>query len=630
MTTQRIAFLLITLIGFLGLNSSVSAAGGGGSGEPPAYPVPLSVYMEKESAKEKELDRELTISETLMGRIKANPINLIVTIIFFCAILHTFMCSTFNKMAHRYEHEHQEKLKESGTPYPPGKEPVSFKATLFHFLGEVEAIFGIWVVPLILAITFWPGHGWSDAVAYIDSRVYTEPMFVVVIMAIASTRPVIKFAENCLHFVANYGDFINGTILPWLKSKKGESTAEAQTSTAAESDSAAKSEATDANVAAKDAESGESVSESSEEVAKPSGTKESTESVKSMDSDSSPSEGVEKFLKFISRFGNGTPVAWWFSILTIAPLLGSFITEPAAMTIAAMLLGTQFYKLKPSKKLCYATLGLLFVNVSVGGTLTHFAAPPVLMVATKWNWDMPFMLTHFGWRAFLGIIIANIGYFMIFKKELMGLKKDDSVQADRTNEEPVPVWIKVVHLGFLAWTVATLHHPPFFIGGFLFFLGFTKATEHHQYQMNIKSPMLVGFFLAGLVVHGGLQGWWIAPILSSLGETTLFVMATVLTAFNDNAAITLLASEVPAFGPLDIYGQPKVGEAILTAQRLEYAVVAGAVTGGGLTVIANAPNPAGQSILNKYFAGGISPLGLLLGALIPTLIMSFCFIVLPH
>jgi Na+/H+ antiporter NhaD/arsenite permease-like protein len=90
-------------------------------------------------------------------------------------------------------------------------------------------------------------------------------------------------------------------------------------------------------------------------------------------------------------------------------------------------------------------------------------------------------------------------------------------------------------------------------------------------------------------------------------------MSTVLTAFNDNAAITYLASLVPGF-----------------TDTMKHAVVAGAVTGGGLTVIANAPNPAGQSILGQYFPDGISPVGLLLGALGPTLIVATAFLVLPH
>jgi Na+/H+ antiporter NhaD/arsenite permease-like protein len=293
--------------------------------------------------------------------------------------------------------------------------------------------------------------------------------------------------------------------------------------------------------------------------------------------------------------------------------------------------------LDPSPTFKYATLGLLFVNISVGGTLTHFAAPPVLMVAGTWHWDMPFMLTHFGWRAVLGILMATAVYFLIFKKEFKALSaKHAELEAQASVEEkpePAPVWVVLVHLGFVAWTVFTLHHPAFFIAGFLFFMAFTMATHHHQYEISLKSPVLVGFFLAGLVTHGGLQGWWISPVLSSLAEVPLFIGATVLTAFNDNAAITFLAAQVPAFSPDQLVNGElvsKVGDALAHAKGLEYAVVAGAVTGGGLTVIANAPNPAGQSILSKYFRDGVSPFKLLLGALFPTLVMAFVFIVLPH
>jgi Na+/H+ antiporter NhaD/arsenite permease-like protein len=88
------------------------------------------------------------------------------------------------------------------------------------------------------------------------------------------------------------------------------------------------------------------------------------------------------------------------------------------------------------------------------------------------------------------------------------------------------------------------------------------------------------------------------------------LIATMLTAFNDNAAITYLSTLVPDLTP-----------------GLKYAVVAGAVAGGGLTIIANAPNPAGQSILKKYFRNGISPLYLLAAATAPTLIVLACFIV---
>ena len=319
---------------------------------------------------------------------------------------------------------------------------------------------------------------------------------------------------------------------------------------------------------------------------------------------------AERCLRAVASLGGGRPIAWWLAILTVAPLLGSFITEPAAMTIAALLLGKQFFELNPSARLKYATLGLLFVNISIGGTLTHFAAPPVLMVAAAWGWDMRYMFTHFGWHAVSGIVLSNAVYLIAFRRELFAMERAP-VDAKAAAEEPAPWWVTAVHLGFLGFTVWMAHHPVMFVGGFLFYLAFAQATAHHQSTVELKSPLLVGFFLAGLVIHGGLQAWWIQPVLGSLGEVPLFAGATILTAFNDNALITYLATLVPGF-----------------SEELKFAVVAGAVTGGGLTVIANAPNPAGQSILQRYFPGGVSPLGLFLGALGPTLLVAFSFMVL--
>jgi len=232
---------------------------------------------------------------------------------------------------------------------------------------------------------------------------------------------------------------------------------------------------------------------------------------------------------------------------------------------------------------------------------------------------MAFMFTHFGWKAFIGIVVATCVYGFVLRKEFPALAEKAAAKNVATHgatEEPIPAWITVTVLGFMAWTVFNLHNPPLFIAGFLFFMAFVQATATHQDDVKIKGPLLVGFFLAGLVTHGPLQQWWIAPVLGRLGELSLFTGATILTAFNDNAAITFLASQVPEF-------HPSMGDAALLKQ---YAVVAGAVTGGGLTVIANAPNPAGQSLLSRYFGGGISPMGLLLGALFPTIVMALAFI----
>lgn len=519
--------LLIPILFFI-LAVPVLIAGGSANAQKSDFPVDLSHYktLEADYAEDQGVDTNaLSLWERLKVRMGVDPINLIATLLFFGAIVHTFAAGYFMKLSHQLEAEHKSNVSDQDFSYVDGKEPVNFKAKLFHFLGEVEAIFGIWVLPLLIAITCF--HGWDVATGYIDSRNFTEPLFVVVIMAIAASRPVIIFSE--------------------------------------------------------------------------------------------------KALSFFAQIGKGSVAAWWLSILIVAPLLGSFITEPAAMTIAALLLGQQFYQHNPSTVFKYATLGLLFVNISVGGTLTHFAAPPVLMVASKWEWDVPFMFTNFGWRATLGIIIATALYFFIFRKEFTEIQTQSDLQsadADVRSVESTPVWVIIIHLLFVVWTVFTLHHPALFIGGFLTFIAFTIATNHYQNTMSLKGPLLVGFFLAGLVTHGGLQGWWIEPVLTMLSEQMLFFGSTLLTAFNDNAAITFLASQVPAF-------DQNYAEDVALAKTLQYAVVAGAVTGGGLTVIANAPNPAGQSLLNRFFKDGIAPLNLFLSALIPTLIMVVVFIVIP-
>jgi hypothetical protein len=239
-----------------------------------------------------------------------------------------------------------------------------------------------------------------------------------------------------------------------------------------------------------------------------------------------------------------------------------------------------------------------------------------LMVARPWEWDIAFMVVNFGWRAAISIAVSTAVYYLLFRRELAALARRPSVADVESPEEgtpgttlpPVPAWLVAVHVGFMVWTVVNAHYPALFIGGFLFFLGVARATAVYQTRIELKTPLLVGFFLGGLVIHGGLQGWWIAPVLSRLPELPLFLGATALTALNDNALITYLATLVPSLG-----------------DELKLAVVQGAVVGGGLTVIANAPNPAGQALLARFFGGAISPAGLLAGALIPTVISAAIF-----
>lgn len=420
-------------------------------------------------------------------------IQLVATIIFALAILHTFLVSKFAKIAHHY---------------PEG----SMGENFWHFMAEVEAVFGMWAAVFMIAYVGIEGSG--AALNYIEKEVaFIEPAFVFVIMAMAGTRPVIKFAEQIIVALSK--------LLPMNRK-----------------------------------------------------------------------------------------MAFYLTTLVIGPLLGSFITEPAAMTVTALILLKNFYSREMSTKFKYATIGLLFVNVSIGGTLSHFAAPPVLMVATKWNWGLMHMITQFGYKAAVSCIISAVTISFFFKKELEG---DFQLRPDNNTKMHPPMWVTLIHLIFLAGVVLTVHHMVIFMGLFLFFLGFTVVTKEYQDEVQVKSSLMVGFFLAGLVVLGGKQAWWLQGLIASLGDQPLYFGATALTGVTDNAALTYL------------------GTLVELSDTKKYFLVAGAVTGGGLTVIANAPNPAGYGILKDSFgAEGISPLGLLKGALYPTFIAILCFELLPH
>ncbi|WP_419172407.1 putative Na+/H+ antiporter [Halobacteriovorax sp.] len=435
-----------------------------------------------------------------------NPTNLqlVGTILFACAILHTFLVSKIQHLAHKY---------------PEG----SMMENLLHFLGEVEAVFGMWAAAFIVYYSATQGFAVYDdqhkvvggALKYLEQDVnYTEAAFVFVIMCMAGTRPIIVLAEKIIGMIAK--------VLPM------------------------------------------------------------------------PGK-----------------MAFYISALIVGPILGSFITEPAAMTVTALILLDYFFSdEKMSMKFKYATIGLLFVNVSIGGTLSHFAAPPVLMVAGKWHWGFMHMLTNFGYKATISIIIGTLVIAFLFKNELAGKLE---IKEKSENWLAPTWWMTLIHIIFMGLVVFSAHHMVFFLGLFLFFLGFTTVTNEYQDQIKLKESLLVGFFLGGLVTLGGQQGWWLQPILTQLGDFVLFVGATSLTAITDNAALTYL------------------GTLVELTDSAKYNLVAGAVAGGGLTVIANAPNPAGFGILKGTFGkDGINPGKLLLGALFPTILAMVFFQILPN
>ena len=412
------------------------------------------------------------------------PIDVLAAAVFGLALVHTFAAKAFERWARR-------------SPRHAG---------LLHLLGEVEVVFGFWAIVLVLLMALVVGG--AQAIEYAETRQYTEPLFVFVIMVVAASRPVLDAMRAMVGSLARHAPLRPALAQVWL-------------------------------------------------------------------------------------------------CLAVVPLIGSLVTEPAAMTLAALMLAPLVFEAALPEGLKYAALGALFVNVSIGGTLTSFAAPPVLMVASAWQWDSAFMATHFGWKAALAVLVNASLMTAALARHLPSTPAPDAA----LSAARVPAAVSAIHLVFLAAVVAFAHHPVVFLGIFLLFLGYTQAYARHQSPLLLKEALLVGFFLAGLVVLGGLQQWWLQPIVSQLQPTALFFGALGLTALTDNAALTYLGSLIDGL-----------------SHESRYMLVAGAVAGGGLTVIANAPNPAGVTLLKRGFKdGSIGALGLLLGALPPTVVAAACF-----
>ncbi|HLU18777.1 MAG TPA: putative Na+/H+ antiporter [Pusillimonas sp.] len=414
-------------------------------------------------------------------------IELIATILFAIAIVHTFSVPVFARLANR------------NGPH----------AGLWHLLSEVEAVFGVWAFVLVIIFGLVVGAG--DAVAYLDTRNFTEPAFVFAIMVVAASRPILELVGMIVRALSR--------ILP-LRAE-------------------------------------------------------------------------------LSTF---------FVTMSFVPLAGSFITEPAAMTLAALLLRDAYFHKPEQVGFKYLTLGVLFVNISIGGVLTAYAAPPVLMVASTFGWDSAYMATHFGWRAAAAVVINAAVLTLICRKYLVSgeIGREPKASTVRT-----PAYVILIHLAVLIGIVLGAHHPVVFLGLLMMFIGYAHAYARYQDRLMIKEGLMVGFFLAGLVVLGGLQQWWLQDLLGGLSPIVLFWGSMALTAVTDNAALTYLGSLVEG-----------------TSELWRYMLVAGAVTGGGLTVIANAPNPAGFAILKGCFPdGAISPLKLLLSASVPTVVAAVFFLI---
>ncbi|HEY0296731.1 MAG TPA: putative Na+/H+ antiporter [Bordetella sp.] len=422
-----------------------------------------------------------------------HTIEIAATLCFAVAVLHTFSVPFFARLAHR------------GGPH----------AGAWHLLAEVEVVFGVWAFILMVVMALLANV--RDATHYLDTRNFTEPLFVFAIMVVAASRPVLELVRLLLR-------------------------------------------------------------------------------------------GALRLLPVRRELG-----LFWL-VMALVPLAGSFITEPAAMTLAAILLREGYLRAPGHTGFKYLALGVLFVNVSIGGVLTAYAAPPVLMVATTFGWDTAYMFRHFGDRAVVAVLVNALGLVLVCRTAILdsALQSAGQGEGKAGGRAPVPPLVIAVHLLFLVGVVLAAHHPAVFLGLLMLFIGFCRAYERHQDRLLIKEGLLVGFFLAGLVVLGGLQQWWLQELLGSLPPLVLYWGAMALTALTDNAALTYLGSLVQG-----------------TSEAWRVMLVAGAVTGGGLTVIANAPNPAGYALLKGAFPDGAVSAGrLFLAALAPTLVAAAAFLLI--
>lgn len=422
----------------------------------------------------------------------SHSIEILGTVIFALAVLHTFCVKKILAWSHHY---------------PAGSGAWAF----LHLAGEIEVVFGLWAA--VFMLIYGLIQGFHAVLQYQQQLEFTEPIFIFCIMVVSATKPVMTSARALIQAMATV----------------------------------------------------------------------------------------------ISKIFQVPEVhADVLIVLILGPLSGSFITEPAAMTVSALLLNSMIKENENHRQLLmYLLLAVLFVNVSIGGALTPFAAPPMLMVAGKWSWDFAFVAKHFGWKSALAIVLNTVLLVSFMFKDIRHAMH--SLKSAGLKAQPIPPWVIGIHLLTLLGLVLSSHYSSTAMGIFLLFVGFATVTQKYQESLRFKESLLVAFFLAGIIMFGPLQKWWLQPLLSQMSQLTLYFGASVLTAVTDNAALTYLGSQVEGLSDIS-----------------KYYLVAGALAGGGLTIIANAPNAAGFSILQKRFPQGLNPLWLFVAALIPTLVALVC------
>lgn len=443
--------------------------------------------------------QQASITSELLLDVSTTPFDLFSALFFFLAIVHALSTRYLAELADKLE-------RKKSTKIDLGVFPRSFRIELVRFLSETEVVFGLWVIPQLIAMTYF--YNWNHVLEFLDGLHFVEPLYVATVLIVILSRPI-------------------------------------------------------------------------EEI-------------------------IEQTFGALSRIDKGSCRIWWWLALTLGPLLGSVLKETSAMLISCAILADRFFTAKPSTRFKYVTFALLLVNVSLGGALTNFGSSSILMVRDTWGWTSSFVFNSFGIPVLLSIFTLNFIVYLFFRKELQKLELPISEYESGT---PCQLWVKLAYVAILAWIIFHGNYPVVFIGTLVLFVGLHQAIFGKKEELKLRPGIMIGFFLAGLIIHGTLQEWWVSPLFRHCSEQGLFPLSVVLSAFNQNALVTYMALHVQAFNDLD-----------------KYYIVAGSLLGGGLTLFGNSPNFAAFSILRPFFPRGISLFKVFAIALCFVLIVSGFFL----
>lgn len=425
-------------------------------------------------------------------------------VIFICAVIHTFLTPSFYSLYHQYDRMALRNTKKSNH--------YRSLSEIFYLLSEVELVFGFWILPLALGLFFISDLDFL--VSYLQTRDYTYALYMTVVVAFVSTKPIVHISE--------------------------------------------------------------------------------------------------KILEAFSKLGGNHPRSWWWTILTLGPVFDIFLKEPGAMTISSILLAKTVFPFIKNTRFQYATLALLFINISLGGLFLPQFSRSLFLIARQENWEIAYTFFRFSWKAFLIIVLNNGFYYVFFRKYLPTETKPIQEILEKEKKGEPPFWIILIHLVFLGLIVVSSEYPPIFLGMFFLFLGVHRATFSYQGKeqgpLFLKPAILVGFFFASLLIHGEFQKWWAVQLLENVDFKMGYVTSIFLSSLIDNAVVLYFLDQ---FKPI--------------SEEVLYAFVTGSLSSGALTLMANGPNLIGYSNLREFFNGKVSLIALFFAALPLTILASLIF-----